>query len=81
MSLSGGGVKLSEVLASLSCVLDVVGGQPAGRVLRSCFIEMRSAERVRLSEEERSALLYALLLEDAGCFVEVLQGRFALRVR
>ena len=45
----------------------MVEGQPAGHVLRSCFIGMNVAERLQLSEEERSALFYALLLKDAGC--------------
>ena len=60
-------VKLSEVLSALSFVLDMVEGQPEGHVLRSCFIGMSIAERLRLSEEQRSALFYALLLKDAGC--------------
>ena len=63
----GGTVKLSEVLSALSYVLDMVEGQPAGHVLRSCLIGMKVAQRLRLSEEERSALFYALLLKDAGC--------------
>ena len=65
--VEGGTVKLSEVLSALSYVLDKVEGQPAGHVLRSCFIGMKVAERLQLSEGERSALFYALLLKDAGC--------------
>jgi hypothetical protein len=63
-------VRLSEVLSALSVlsfVLDMVEGQPEGRVLRSCFIGMTIAKRLQLSEEQRSALFYALLLKDAGC--------------
>jgi len=60
-------VKLSEVLSALSFVLDMVEGQPEGHVLRSCFIGMTIAERLQLSEEQRSALFYALLLKDDGC--------------
>jgi hypothetical protein len=60
-------VKLSEVLSALSFVLDMVEGQPEGHVLRSCFIGMSIAERLRLSVEQRSALFYAVLLKDAGC--------------
>ena len=66
-TVGGRTVKLSEVLSALSYVLDMVEGQPAGHVLRSCFIGMKIAERLQLSEEERSALFYALLLKDAGC--------------
>jgi HD-GYP domain-containing protein (c-di-GMP phosphodiesterase class II) len=60
-------IRLSEVLSALSLVLDMVEGQPEGHVLRSCFIGMTIAERLQLSEEQRSALFYALLLKDAGC--------------
>ncbi len=60
-------INLSEVLSALSFVLDMVEGQPAGHVVRSCFIGMTIAERLGLSEEQRSALFYALLLKDAGC--------------
>jgi len=60
-------VRLSEVLSALSYALDIVEGQPEGHVLRSCFIGMRIGERLGLSEEDRSALFYALLLKDAGC--------------
>ncbi|QIN80529.1 HD domain-containing protein [Rubrobacter marinus] len=66
-AVEDGTVKLSEVLSALSYVLDMVEGQPAGHVLRSCFIGMKVAERLQLTEEERSALFYALLLKDAGC--------------
>ena len=47
----GGTVKLPEELSALSYALDMVEGQPAGHVLRACFIGMRIAERVQLSEE------------------------------
>lgn len=58
---------MSDVLASLAAILDVVEGQPAGHVLRSCLIGMRVGERLGLSDEERSSLFYGLLLKDAGC--------------
>jgi hypothetical protein len=60
-------VKLSEVLSAHSFVFDMVEGQPEGYILRSCCIGMTIAERLQLSEEQRSALFYALLLKDAGC--------------
>ena len=60
-------VKPSEVLSALSSVLDMVEGQHEGHAARSCFIGMTIGERLRLSEEQRSTLFYALLLKDAGC--------------
>jgi HD-GYP domain-containing protein (c-di-GMP phosphodiesterase class II) len=59
--------KFSEVLSALSFVLDMVEGQPEGHVVRSCFIGMTVGGRLGLTEEQRSALFYALLLKDAGC--------------
>ncbi len=59
--------RFSEVLSALSFALDVVEGQPEGHVVRSCYIGMTIGERLGLSEQQRSALFYALLLKDAGC--------------
>lgn len=64
---NGATVRLSEVLSALSFILDVVEGQPEGHCIRACFIGMSVAGRLGLSEEDRSALFYALLLKDAGC--------------
>ncbi len=60
-------VNMSEVLAGLASILDIVEGQPPGHVLRSCLIGMRIGERIGLDDEQRSSLFYALLLKDAGC--------------
>jgi putative nucleotidyltransferase with HDIG domain len=61
------GVALSEVLGALSYALDITEGEPPGHAVRALSIGMRLAEQLRLPEEERSALFYALLLKDAGC--------------
>jgi len=58
---------LSEVLAALSYALDLTEGQVPGHTARSAFIGMRIGEELRLSDEDRSRLFYALLLKDAGC--------------
>lgn len=60
-------VALSEVLSALSYALDLTEGQPIGHTIRTCLIGMRIAEEIGLSEDERTALYYALLLKDAGC--------------
>ncbi len=60
---------LSDVLAGLSHALDLTEGHPPGHAERSCLLGMRLAERVGLSDSDRSALYYALLLKDAGCSV------------
>jgi putative nucleotidyltransferase with HDIG domain len=60
-------VRLSEVIAALSFALDITEGQPEGHAVRTCLIGMRLAEEIGLSDAERSALFYALLLKDLGC--------------
>ena len=59
--------RFSEVLSAMSFALDIVEGQPEGHIVRSCYIGMMVGERLGLTEEQRSALFYALLLKDAGC--------------
>lgn len=60
-------IRLSEVLAGLSCALDLTEGQRPGHAARSCLIGMRIADEIGLPSEQRSALFYALLLKDLGC--------------
>ena len=62
-----GSVRLSEVVGALSHALDLTEGQPLGHAVRTTMIGMRIAEYIDLSDDERSALFYALLLKDLGC--------------
>ena len=59
--------RISEILAALSCALDITEGQAPGHAVRTCLIGMRLAERVGVPQDERSSLFYALLLKDLGC--------------
>ncbi len=65
--VSEGQIRLSEVIASLSCALDITEGQPEGHAARTALIGMRLADEVGVPIEDRGALLYALLLKDLGC--------------
>jgi len=60
-------IRLSEVIASLSCALDITEGQPEGHAARTALIGMRLAEEIGLDHAEREPLFYALLLKDLGC--------------
>ena len=42
-------------------------GLPEGHAVRSCYIGMNIADRLRLSSDERMSLYYAELVMDAGC--------------
>lgn len=59
--------RTSEILAALSCALDITEGQPPGHAVRTCLIGMRIAERVGVPIADRGPLFYALLLKDLGC--------------
>ena len=58
---------MSELVAGLSCALDIAEGEPPGHAQRSCLIGMRLAGELGLTADARSDLFYALLLKDAGC--------------
>ncbi len=57
---------LGDLLASLSCVLDVTAGQPTGHAIRTCVIGMRIGTAMNLPDEKLQQLYYALLVKDAG---------------
>ena len=60
-------IAISGVIGALSYALDIAEGQPPGHAVRSCLIGMRLAAEIDLSASDRSDLIYALLLKDAGC--------------
>ncbi len=62
-----GGLKLSELIASLSHALDMTEGQPAGHCVRCCWIGMHVGQSLGLSEQSLWELYYTLLLKDLGC--------------
>jgi HD-GYP domain-containing protein (c-di-GMP phosphodiesterase class II) len=61
------GLRLAELIGSLSLAVDLGLGQPTEHVLRSALIGLRLAERLALSEEERAAVYYAALIAWVGC--------------
>jgi HD-GYP domain-containing protein (c-di-GMP phosphodiesterase class II) len=63
----GAVIALGDILTGLSQALDLTEGHPRDHAARSCLIGMRLARIIRLPEDERSDLFYALLLKDAGC--------------
>jgi HD-GYP domain-containing protein (c-di-GMP phosphodiesterase class II) len=60
-------VRLAELVAGLSLVVDLGLGQPMEHVLRQTLIAMRLAESLGLPEEERAAVYYVALLAWVGC--------------
>ncbi len=61
-------VRLAELLAGLSLVVDLGLGQPVEHVLRQSLIALRLCDALGLPEEDRAALYYVALLAWVGCF-------------
>jgi putative nucleotidyltransferase with HDIG domain len=60
-------IQTGRILAALSTALDLTEGQLPGHSLRTCYLAMRLADRLRLSGEDRESLFFAAFLKDAGC--------------
>lgn len=60
-------VRLAELLAGLSLVVDLGLGQPLEHVLRQTVIAIRIGDALGLSEEDRAGLYYVALLAWVGC--------------
>ena len=57
----------AEILTALSRALDLVEGQPPGHAVRTCWIAMRLARELGLSDAESDAVYFAALVKDSGC--------------
>ena len=62
-----GGVRLAELVASLSLGIDLGFSQPMEHVLRQCLIALRLADRVGVDEETRASIYYTAMLINVGC--------------
>jgi HD-GYP domain-containing protein (c-di-GMP phosphodiesterase class II) len=61
------GVRLAELVASLSLATDLGLGQPQGHVLRQTVIAARLAAAAGLSDDQQASVYYASLLAWVGC--------------
>jgi HD-GYP domain-containing protein (c-di-GMP phosphodiesterase class II) len=64
------GVRLAELVATLSLGTDLGMGQPMEHVLRQSLIALRLAERLGLDADERQVVYYVGLLAWVGCHVD-----------
>lgn len=60
-------IQTGRLMAALSTALDLTEGQLPGHSLRTCYLAMRLAGTLGLSEAERENLFFAAFLKDAGC--------------
>src|SRR5918993_1487388 len=61
------GVRLSELLASLSLASDIGMGQPMEQALRTCLLSLGIAHELGCSEEDCEDVYYLALLRFSGC--------------
>jgi hypothetical protein len=61
------GLRLSELIGSLTHALDLTEGQPKGHCIRVCWIGMHIGRQIGLPEARLRDLYYTLLLKDLGC--------------
>jgi HD-GYP domain-containing protein (c-di-GMP phosphodiesterase class II) len=64
------GIRLAELVATMSLGTDLGLGQPMEHCIRQTLIALRMGERLGLAESERAVLYYAGLLAWVGCHVD-----------
>jgi HD-GYP domain-containing protein (c-di-GMP phosphodiesterase class II) len=64
------GVRLAELVASLSLATDLGLGQPQGHILRTTVIATRLAAHAGLADDEQAAAYYVALLAWVGCVAD-----------
>src|SRR5262249_28587433 len=62
-----GHVCIAGLLSALSLAADLAVGMPAEHAVRSCYLGMRIADRLKVSLDQQVGVYYAELLMDAGC--------------
>lgn len=60
-------IRTADVMGALSLAADLATGLPAEHAMRSCYMGMGLAKRLKLTPSERTDLYYTGLLMDAGC--------------
>ncbi len=58
--------RVADLVLELVPSLDELAGREPGHAVRTCFLAMRLAEAMSISDRDRLGLFYASLLHDAG---------------
>jgi HD-GYP domain-containing protein (c-di-GMP phosphodiesterase class II) len=58
--------RVADLVLELAPALDELAGNERGHAVRTCFLAMRLAEALSISDRDRLGLFYAALLHDAG---------------
>jgi HD-GYP domain-containing protein (c-di-GMP phosphodiesterase class II) len=66
----GGGVRLAELVATLSLATDLGRGQPMEHTVRQAVIALRLADSIGVDEDDRIAAYYTGLLDSVYCHAD-----------
>ncbi|MBI2166307.1 MAG: hypothetical protein HYU29_07905 [Chloroflexi bacterium] len=57
-------IRMSDLMSAISMASDLAEGQTLENGIKTCYVGMRLAEKLKLSDQERSDVYYACLLDD-----------------
>lgn len=58
--------RVADLMLEMMPTLDELAGQAPGHAVRTCYLAMRLAETMGISDRDRLGLFYAALMHDAG---------------
>jgi HD-GYP domain-containing protein (c-di-GMP phosphodiesterase class II) len=58
--------RVADLLLEMTPMLDELAGHEPGHAVRTCYVAMRLAEAMSISDRDRLGLFYAALMHDAG---------------
>ena len=58
--------RVADLLLEMTPALDELAGHEPGHAVRTCYLAMRLAEAMSISDRDRLGLFYAALVHDAG---------------
>ncbi len=70
---AGPGLRLAELIASLSLAIDLGLGQPMEHFLHACLLAVRLGELLDLSQQELSEVYYLGMIRHLGCTAQAYQ--------
>ena len=65
-AVAGHTTRVADLLLEMTPTLDGLAGHARGHAVRTCYLAMRLAEALGISDRDRLGLFYAALLHDAG---------------
>ena len=59
-------IKMSELMSAFSMATDLAEGHPMEHGVKTCYISLRLADVLKLSDQERADVYYTALLQHAA---------------